>query len=110
MASDNLVMLTDGSFGAEVLAADLPVLVDFFADWCAPCRMMAPVLDELADEYDDKIDFVKLDVDDNKKTAASYGIMSIPTLLIFKNGEPVSQIVGARPKGELKQNLDTALE
>jgi len=100
----------DSNFEQVVLKAEKPVLVDFWAAWCKPCLIVAPILDELAEEYGDKMDFVKLDVDNNTKTAASYGIMSIPTLLIFKNGEPVSHIVGARPKGELKQNLDAALE
>ena len=100
----------DGSFEQVVLKAEKPVLVDFWAAWCKPCLMVAPILDELAEEYGDKMNFVKLDVDNNTKIAASYGIMSIPTLLIFKNGEPVSHIVGARPKSELKRNLDAALE
>jgi thioredoxin 1 len=99
----------DSNFEQIVLKAKKPVLVDFWAAWCKPCLMVAPILDELAEEYNNKINFVKLDVDQNPKTAASYGIMSIPTLLIFKNGEPVSHIVGARPKGELKRNLEGAL-
>jgi thioredoxin 1 len=100
----------DSNFEQVVLKAEKPVLVDFWAAWCKPCLIVAPILDELAEEYDGKMNFVKLDVDNNTKIAASYGIMSIPTLLIFKNGEPVSHIVGARPKGELKRNLDAALE
>jgi thioredoxin 1 len=100
----------DGNFEQVVLKAEKPVLVDFWAAWCKPCLIVAPILDELAEEYGDKMNFVNLDVDSNTKTAASYGIMSIPTLLIFKNGEPVSHIVGARPKSELKRNLDAALE
>ena len=100
----------DINFEQVVLKAEKPVLVDFWAAWCKPCLVVAPILDELAEEYSDKMNFVKLDVDNNAKTAASYGIMSIPTLHIFKNGEPVSHIVGARPKGELKQNLEAALE
>lgn len=100
----------DINFEQVVLKAEKPVLVDFWAAWCKPCLVVAPILDELAEEYGDKMNFVKLDVDNNAKTAASYGIMSIPTLLIFKNGEPVSHIVGARPKGELKRNLEAALE
>ena len=100
----------DINFEQVVLKAEKPVLVDFWAAWCKPCLVVAPILDELAEEYSDKMNFVKLDVDNNAKTAASYGIMSIPTLLIFKNGEPVSHIVGARPKGELKRNLEAALE
>lgn len=104
------VSIDDSNFEQMVLKADKPVLVDLWAPWCKPCLMIAPILDELAEEYDGKIDFVKLDIDQNQKTAASYGVMSIPTLLIFKNGEPVSQIVGVRPKKELKESLDAILE
>ena len=100
----------DSNFDQMVLKAERPVLVDFWAIWCKPCLMVAPIIDELAEEYSDKINFVKVDVDHNPKTAASYGIMSIPTLLIFKNGEPVSHIVGLRPKEELKRSLEDALE
>jgi len=103
------VPVDDNTFEQVVLKADKPVLVDFWAAWCKPCLMVAPILDELADEYDGRINFVKLDVDSNATTAASYGIMSIPTLLIFKSGEPVSNIVGAWPKGELKKTLDSVL-
>jgi thioredoxin 1 len=103
------VPVDDGNFGQIVLQAKKPVLVDFWAAWCKPCLMVAPILDELAEEYNNKISFVKLDVDHNPKTAASYGIMSIPSLLIFKNGQPVSHIVGARPKAELKRSLENAL-
>lgn len=99
----------DSTFEQLVLKAKKPVLVDFWAAWCKPCLAVAPILEELANEYDNKISFVKLDVDHSPKTPGSYGIMSIPTLLIFKNGKPVSHIVGLRPKGELKRNLDAAL-
>ena len=99
----------DSNFEQVVLQSDKPVLVDFWAEWCKPCLMVEPMIDELAEEYGDRIRFVKLDVDNNARTASSYGIMSIPTLLIFKNGAPVSHLVGARPKSELKQNLDAAL-
>ncbi len=104
------IPVDDSNFDQMVLQADKPVLVDLWATWCRPCLMVAPILDELADEYDGRIDFVKVDVDQNPKTASRYGIMSIPTLLVFKNGEPVSHIVGVRPKGELKQSLDAALD
>ncbi|MFC2056991.1 thioredoxin [Chloroflexota bacterium] len=100
------VSVDDSNFEQMVLQAEKPVLVDFWATWCKPCLMVAPILDELAEEYSDRIDFVKVDIDHNPKTAASYSIMSIPTLLIFKNGEPVSHIVGLRPKEELKQSLE----
>lgn len=104
------VAVDDGSFEQIVLQANKPTLVDFGAAWCKPCLMIAPILDELSEEYNDKISFVKLDVDQNPKTAAKYGIMSIPTLIIFKNGEPVSHIVGLRPKGELKRSLEASLD
>ena len=100
----------DDNFDQMVLQADNPVLVDLWAPWCRPCLMLAPTLDELADEYDGKINFVKVDIDQNPKTASRYGIMSIPTLLIFKNGEAVSHIVGVRPKAEVKRNLDAVLD
>lgn len=103
------VSIDDGSFSEVVLQADKPVLIDFWAAWCKPCLMVAPILDELAEEYDGKINFVKLDIDQNPQTPAKYGIMSIPSLLVFKNGEPVSQIVGFKPKGELKRSLDAIL-
>lgn len=101
--------VTDSDFEQKVLKSKRPVLVDFWATWCKPCLAVAPILDELSEEYDGKVDFVKLDVDHNAKTASSYGIMSIPSLIIFKNGKPVSHIVGLRPKGELKKSLDAAL-
>ena len=104
------VSTDDSNFDQMVLQADKPVLVDFWAVWCRPCHIVAPILDELAEGYDGRISFFKLDVDQNPKTASRYGIMSIPTLLIFKNGEPVSHIAGLRPKGELKQSLDAALD
>ena len=100
----------DSNFDEIVLQAKTPVLVDFWAEWCGPCRMVAPVVEELAEEYEGRISFVKLDVDQNPKTASKYGIMSIPTLLLFKNGSPVSNIVGFRPKAELKRSLDAVLE
>ena len=100
----------DSNFDQMVLKAEKPVLVDFWATWCKPCLMVAPIIDELAEEYSDKINFVKVDVDNNPKIATNYGIRSIPTLLIFKNGAPVSHIVGLRPKGDLKQNLDAVLD
>ncbi len=104
------VPIDDSNFDQMVLQAEKPLLVDFWAIWCKPCLMVAPILDELAEEYDGRISFVKVDVDQNPKTAARYSIMSIPTLLIFKNGEPVSHIVGIRPKEELKRNLEAALD
>lgn len=104
------VVVDDSNFDQTVLQAETPVLVDFWAPWCRPCLMVAPILDELADEYSGRITIARLDVDQNPKTAVRYGITSIPTLLIFKNGEPVSHIVGFRPKQELKRSLDAALD
>jgi thioredoxin 1 len=101
--------ITDATFKQEVLDSDIPVLVDFWADWCAPCRMIAPIVEELAGEYDGKVKFAKVDVDSNPRTAMTYGIRGIPTLLIFDGGEPVKQVVGAVPKSVLKKNLEEAL-
>ena len=103
------VEINEAKFKEMVLQSKIPVLVDFWAPWCGPCRMVAPVVDELANEYEGKVSFVKINVDDNSNTAREYGVMSIPTLIIFKNGQPASTIVGFRPKAELKKNLDTAL-
>lgn len=103
------VAVTDDTFESTVLKARLPVLVDFWAPWCSPCRMVAPLVEELSTEYEGKVVFVKFDVDENPKMASKYGIMSIPTLLIFKGGNPVSHIVGFRPKSELRKSLDAAL-
>ena len=101
--------VTDANFETEVIKSDKPVLVDFWEPWCGPCRMVAPIVDELSEEYDGKVKFVKLNTDDNVKTASQFGIRSIPTLLVFKAGEPVGQIIGFRPKSDLKKRLDAAL-
>ncbi len=101
--------VTDNDFEQEVLESETPVLVDFWAEWCAPCKMVAPVIDDLAEEYDGKIKFTKVDVDVNPQTAMKYGIRSIPTLLVFKGGSPVDQVVGAVPKAVIKKSLDSTL-
>ena len=99
----------DKSFNEVVLEAKMPFLVDFWAPWCAPCHAIAPVVGELAAEYDGRVGFVKVNVDENTRVATEYGIRSIPTLLLFKDGRPMTQIVGLRSKAELKKHLDTAL-
>jgi thioredoxin 1 len=101
--------VTDASFQNDVLESEMPVLVDFWAPWCGPCRMVAPVVDELSDEYDGKVAFYKLNTDENPGIATTYGIRSIPTLLVFKEGDVVGQIVGFRPKKDLAKRLDEAL-
>ncbi len=103
------VEVNDSNFDQMVLQSKTPVLVDFWAVWCGPCRMVAPVVEELAGEYEGKVTFTKLNVDENPKTSSQYGIMSIPTLLIFKDGAPVSNIIGFRPKAELKKSIDAVL-
>jgi len=98
---------TDENFDEEVLKSDLPVLVDFFAEWCGPCKMMAPVIDELAKEYEGKVKIGKLNVDQAPETSQKYGVQSIPTLAFFKGGEVVETIVGFQDKDKLKEKLDS---
>lgn len=105
----NPITITDDSFQAEVVDSSLPVLVDFWAVWCGPCRMVAPIVDELAVEYEGRVKVGKVDVDSEQKIAADYGIRSIPTLLIFKNGELADQVVGAVPKKQLVEKLEAVL-
>jgi len=103
------VELTDSNFDQEVLKAETPVLVDFWAEWCGPCRMVGPVVEELAGDYEGKVKVGKVDVDTNPQISMKYGIRSIPSLLIFKDGEVVDQIVGAVPKPHLQKQLDAQL-
>ena len=103
------IEVSENTWEDEVLNSELPVLVDFWAEWCGPCKMIAPVVEELASEYDGKIKFAKLNVDFNPQTSAKYGVRSIPTLLIFRGGAPVGQIVGAVPKSVLQSRLEEAL-
>ncbi|MCX6591367.1 MAG: thioredoxin [Acidobacteria bacterium] len=109
MAGLNTVNFTDGAFDADVLKAETPVLVDFWAEWCGPCRMLGPTVDAVADDYAGKVKVGKLNVDENQQTASRYGIRGIPALLLFKGGKPVGQIVGAVPKGEITKLLDQHL-
>jgi thioredoxin 1 len=108
MAADNVQTFTDANFETSVLQAGTPVLVDFWAEWCGPCRMIAPALEEIAGTMNGKVKIVKLNVDENPATAAKYGIMSIPTLMLFKNGELASRQVGAAPKQKLEQWITSA--
>jgi thioredoxin 1 len=101
--------VTDASFKEEVLESDVPVLVDFWAPWCGPCRMVAPVVDEIAEQYAGQVKVVKLNTDENPNVASQYGIRSIPTLMIFKNGQRVDMVVGAVPKTTLANTLEKHL-
>lgn len=100
---------TEKNFQTEVLDSEQPVLVDMFATWCGPCRMMGPVIEELANEYKESVKVGKLDIDENSDIAAKYGVMSVPTFLVFKNGEVAAKVVGAVPKEELMSAVDKAL-
>ena len=100
------IEFTDANFSQEVLGSDIPVLVDFWAAWCAPCKMIAPMIEEIAGEYEGKVKVGKLDVDSNPEVAGKFGIRSIPSLLIFKDGEVVNQVIGAQPKPAIIEKLD----
>ena len=98
--------VTDASFDADVLQSDKPVIVDFWADWCGPCRMVAPILEEISAKHGDKVTIAKLDIDANPQIAQHYQILSIPTMLLFQGGKPVKQVVGAKPKAALLRELE----
>ncbi len=104
--SENVDQFTDGNFDEKVIKSDKLTIVDFWAEWCAPCRLIAPTLEELAGEYQDKVNIGKLNVDENNQTATKYGIRSIPTLLFFKDGAILKQVVGVRSKAELQEIID----
>jgi thioredoxin 1 len=101
--------VTDTSFEADVVNAGMPVLVDFWANWCGPCKMIAPSLEELSDEYGGKVVIAKMDVDQSPEAAARYGVRGVPTLVLFKNGQPVATKIGPAPKGQLREFIDQAL-
>ncbi|MGM3162273.1 thioredoxin TrxA [Dickeya undicola] len=107
--SDKIIHLTDDSFETDVLQSEHVTLVDFWADWCGPCKMIAPILDEIANEFEGKLQVAKLNIDENPATAPKYGIRGIPTLLLFKNGEVAATKVGALSKGQLKEFLSANL-
>jgi len=109
MANDNLKTFGDDNFAAEVLRSERPVLVDFWAEWCGPCKALVPALEDLARSYEGRVAIGKLDTEGNRRTAQEYGIRSIPTLLLFKRGRVVSQIVGAVPKAKIESALQAAL-
>lgn len=109
LGSENIITLTKNNFNSEVLESSIPVLVDFWAAWCGPCRMLAPIFDQLADEYTGRVKFGKINVDEESELAAQYRVMSIPTLVIFKDGAIVEQIIGVHPKGDLEEMIDKAL-
>jgi len=107
--SDNIVHVSDTSFESDVLKSDKPVLVDYWAEWCGPCKMIAPILEEVSGEYDEKITIAKLDVDANQNTSMQYGIRGVPTLMLFKDGDVVATHVGALTKSQLTTFIDTNL-
>ena len=109
MASDKVVNVTDDSFESEVKQSQVPVLVDFWASWCAPCKAISPMVDQLADEFDGQVKVCKVNVDENPATPGQFGVRGIPTLILFKDGEVLDQVVGAVPKGQLEELLKKAI-
>ena len=109
MSSDKVVIVTDSEFDSTVLQSERPVVLDFWAEWCQPCKMLAPTMEEIAGEYEDKVKIGKLNVDDNPNTATKYGIRGIPTLLFFKDGKVVQQVTGVKSKAEIKKIIDEEL-
>lgn len=109
MASEKVLAFTDGNFDTDVLQSSLPVIVDFWATWCAPCKAIAPVIDAIADEYDGKLKVGKVNVDDNPATPAKFGVRGIPTIILFKDGKVVDQVVGAVPKAQLEALIKKAI-
>lgn len=107
--SEHVLKLTDSSFDAEVSKSSIPVLVDFWAEWCGPCRMMSPILDEVAPAYKGKLKIGKINVDENQDAPSKFGVMNIPTMILFKSGKEVERIVGAMSKAELQKKLDRVL-
>ncbi|MBV9918367.1 MAG: thioredoxin [Solirubrobacterales bacterium] len=107
--AEHVSEVTDNNFQAEVLESEVPVLVDFWAPWCGPCRMVAPVVEEIAQERGDALKVVKLNTDENQQTAMTYNVMSIPTLILFRHGQPAKTVIGAYPKKRLEAELEPAL-
>jgi thioredoxin 1 len=108
--SENILEVSDASFEEEILKSDVPALIDFWATWCAPCKAIAPIVEEMAAKYDGKLKVAKMNVDDNQSTPGKYGVRSIPTLILFKNGEVADQVIGAVSKSHIEDFIDRALE